>query len=165
MSPAPLVFGLFYLAAFTMLGAAAWWGRRSHLAASWPTSRGTIRQISIRKSASKSGQRVRLDVEYTYSVRDVAYAGKRIAFGLNQGVFEDRLLIQVYRRLKRASSIEVRYNPAKPSDCCLTYGWHKVLQCQVGFVLLMLMFLTGMAISFAASTGPDTVLLENLSVH
>ena len=158
-----LFFSLFYIAGFAILGLAAWWGYRSHLAAHWPIAQGSIRHLLLHQHAGP-GQAFTLDIEYSYTVDGVSYTSTRITFGRDGSQLGNRLTVQLHHRLKRASSVGVRYNPADPSECCLTFGWHKGLQVQAILGLITLVFISGLAVGAATATGPDAVLLDNLSV-
>jgi len=157
-----LFFGLFYVVILGSLVAVGWKAWRSHTAASWPTVRGEVRDLSIRHVTYKD-DRYDLTVEYAYTVDGIGYIGQRVAFG--PSARSKGTMARIYKRLKRSTSVEVRYNPAKPSQCCLTFGWHSGLQSQLLLGMMALAFVTGVAMIFATATGGDGTLVDSVLVR
>lgn len=156
-----LFFGLFYVGILGSLAGVGWAAWRSHTAASWPVVRGEVRDLSVRQS--KKDQSLSLTVRYAYSVDGVEYVGTRIAFGFSGRTKET--VARIYKRLKRSTSVEVRYNPAKPSQCCLTYGWHTEFRFQLIFQVMVLAFITGVVLIVATATRGDGGLVESVLVN
>lgn len=156
-----LFFGLFYVGILGSLAGVGWAAWRSHTAATWPVSRGQVRDLSIRRS--ERDHSYGLTVRYAYSVDGAEYIGTRVAFGFSGRTKET--VARIYRRLKRSTSVEVRYNPAKPSQCSLTYGWHVEFRFQLIFLTMALVFITGFVLIVATATGGDGRLVHSVLVN
>ena len=73
---------LFFAVGFGVLGHGVWSLLQSNRAKSWPTTPGKVETCRISESTdSDSGTSYTVEVNYSYTVGNRAYAGNRIAFG------------------------------------------------------------------------------------
>lgn len=154
---------VFYLVGFGLLGYGVWNARWSTQAASWPTTPGTITQLSVHQTESDSTS-YEVKVQYTYTVDGLAYEGSRLAFGY-MGSNGREVHDEIHRKLKGAKTVAVRYNPSDPSVSCLSYGMHRSIQFVLAFALTWLVFVVGFTLMFWVFSRGDGVLLDNLSVR
>ena len=158
-----LFFGLISAVGFYALGAGRWNARRSMRVADWPTTPGTITQISVDEKSDGDGSTYKVNVQYTYTVDGVAHEGSRLAFGYDES--NDREAHdEIYQKLKDARMVDVRYNPSNPSESCLSFGIHRSIQMTLAFGVMWLAFTSGFALIFWLYFRSDYVLLNNLSI-
>lgn len=155
---------VFYTIGFSLLGYAVWNAWRSTLAATWPTTSGTIKQLSVDEHSHADGTIYKVNVQYTYTVGGVAYEGSRLAYGYG-GSSGREAHEEIHRKLKDAQAVAVRYDPSNPSASCLSYGLHRSIQMTLAFAVTWLVFVFGFTLLWWLFSHSDTVLLENLSVH
>src|SRR5437879_77834 len=114
---------VFYLIGLGLLGYGVWNARRSTQAAHWPTTSGTLTQLEVQGKSDSEGSTYEVKVSYTYAVEGVAYDGSRLAFGYS-GSGNREAHDEVYRKLKDAKVVAVRYDPSDPAVSCLSFGMH-----------------------------------------
>jgi hypothetical protein len=156
--------GLFYVVGFGLLGFGVWSARRSTQAAGWPTTPATITNLEISESSDGDGTSYEVKVQYSYTVDGVGYAGSRLAFGYSGSSGRDAH-DEIYRKLKEAKTVAVRYDPTEPSVSCLSYGLHRSIQIMLAFAVTWLLFMFGFTMLFWLFSKRDGVLLNNLSVQ
>ena len=111
---------------FLVLAIWCWWkslrsivrGRRSR---GWPASDGVIREVRIFRKNNRRGVPVwSQDVAYSYAVGGQRYEARRLQFGV-----PNRLLWsnEEKRVLERGESVEVFYDPSRPSVSALHRGF------------------------------------------
>lgn len=155
--------GTFYATGFVLLGRGLLTAHRSARAAAWPTAPATITKLEVREVPG-DGTTYKVEVWYTYTVDGVAYEGSRFAFGY-WGSEDREPQDAIYRRLKGAESVHVRYDPANPAESCLSFGLDRAIW--FGMVLggTFILFTIGMTVVAWLLSRDDTVLLDNLSVQ
>lgn len=154
---------VFYAVGFGLLGYGLWSAHRSTQAATWPTCPGTLTSLEVRENSDGDGTTYEVKVQYAYTVDGVAYEGTRLAFGY-AGSSTRAAHEAIHRRLKEATTVAVRYNPAHPSVSCLSFGLHGSIQTLLAFAVTWLLFVFGFTLLCWLSSRPDTVLLDNLGV-
>lgn len=162
----------FYGSAIGMLGGALWSAYWSHAAASWPTVRGKIVNPRIESSRGDRGQARRggssttysVKVGYSYVVDGRLYTGNRIAFGYLASS-EYKTHAEIFQKLKGRETVDVRYNPAAPSQSCLSCGFHQSIQFLAAYGATWLSFLGGLTALTWVGTRRDRVLLNNLVTY
>lgn len=164
-----LFFGLFisvfYVVGFGLLGYSLISARRSIAAASWPRARGVITHCELVSSTDgEGGTTEKVNVAYTYLIGTKSYSGSRLAFGYS-GSSAKSGNAEMVSKLKSAKSIEVRYDPADPTNSTLSYGIHRSIQFTLAFAITWLLFVIGFTLLFWVSSRADTVLLRNLIIH
>jgi hypothetical protein len=155
---------VFYLVGFGILGYGVWSARRSTQAANWPTTPGTITQLSIQENSNADGSTCEVKVQYTYTVDGIAYEGSRLAFGYS-GSSGKEAHDEIHRKLKEAKGVTVRYDPSDPSVSCLSFGLHRTIQIMLAFAVTWLAFVFGFTVLWWLFSCSDTVLLDNLLVQ
>jgi hypothetical protein len=158
-------FSVFFLIGFGLLGYGLWNARRSMQAASWPTTPGTITQLSVQEdSGGEGGTTYMVKLLYTYRVDGVLYEGNRLAFGYS-GSSNRQAQQEIHRKLNDAKEVSVRYDPSDPAVSCLSFGLHGSIRFILLFSIIWLVFFIGGAVAVWLSSGSDSVLLENLSIQ
>lgn len=155
---------IFYIVGFVLLGYGLRSAHRSTKAADWPSTPGTITQLSVDVISGSEDTTYQVKAQYTYTVDGVAYEGNRLAFGYaatNVREVHD----EIHRKLKDAKSVSVRYDPSDPAISCLSYGLHSSIQFTLVFSILWLAFVFGFTLLGWLISRSDRVLLENLSVQ
>jgi hypothetical protein len=155
---------VFYLVGIGILGYGVWSARRSTQAATWPTTPGTINQLSIQENSDADGSTYEVKIQYKYMVDGVAYEGSRLAFGYS-GSSGKEAHDEIHRKLKEAKGVTVRYNPSDPSVSCLSFGLHRTIRIALAFAFTWLAFVIGFTVLWWLFSCSDTVLLDNLSVQ
>jgi hypothetical protein len=165
MSCLTIFLGVFYLIGLGLLGWSLWSAWRSTQAANWPTTPGTITQLSVHESSdSDGGNTYEVKVQYAYSVDGAAYQGSRLAFGYT-GSSGRQAHDEIHEKLKNAKIVTVRYDPADPAVACLSYGMHRSILLGLAFSITWLAFIVGLNLLMWLMSRGDSVLLENLSVQ
>jgi hypothetical protein len=81
-----ILFALFYLVGFVLLGYASWAAWKSSAAGRWPRTKGVVTRCEVKTSSGgKGGVTYRVEVEYTYEVARRSYTGDRLAYGYAGG--------------------------------------------------------------------------------
>ncbi|QDT52724.1 hypothetical protein Pan44_07360 [Caulifigura coniformis] len=155
---------IFYIAGFVILGWVVRGAYQSTQAATWPTAAGTITSLEVDDVSDSDGTAYEVKVHYSYSVAGTDYEGSRLAFGYGASSGW-KAAQQIRERLQQAREVAVRYDPADPSVSCLSYGFHRTLQCVLAFGITWLLFVIGFTLMFWLFSRPDTVLLNNLLVQ
>jgi hypothetical protein len=155
---------IFYLVGFGLLGYGIWSARRSTVAAAWPSTPGTVTQLSVEDKSDNDGNSYEVKVEYTYTVDGVAHTGSRLAFGYSASGGREAH-DEIYRKLKEAKTVAVRYDPDDPSVSCLSFGVHRSIQLALAFAITWLAFVLGLTVLVWLFSRGDAVLLDNLSVQ
>jgi hypothetical protein len=155
---------IFYLVGFGLLGFGLWSARRSTQAAAWPTTPGTITQLSIQEHSDSEGTSYEVKVQYQYTVDGIAYEGSRLAFGYGASSGKEAH-DEIHNKLKGAKIVAVRYDPSNPSVSCLSFGLHRTIQLTLAFAVTWLVFVIGFTLFIWLISGRDAVLIENLSVQ
>jgi hypothetical protein len=155
---------VFLLIGFGVLGYGIWSAQRSTQAAAWPTTPGTIKQLSVQENSDSDGNTYEVKVQYTYKVDGVAYQGSRLAFGYVASSGREAH-DEIHRKLQGAKTITVRYNPSDPSVSCLSFGLHRSIQMILVFAVTWLVFVLGLTLFVWLFCCSDRVLLDNLSVQ
>jgi hypothetical protein len=133
----------------------------------WHTTEGFRPKASLeehvpRKWGQSSSYSVK--VRYSFSVNGKPYRSSCIAIGYEASTnkeAEEELL----EKLKSATRLTVRYDPADPSRSCLTIGMHRQGTTYILFGFLVLWMFFGFAIMMGLSTLSDAALLESLDVQ
>jgi hypothetical protein len=162
-----VLFGIFYLIGFGLLGYGAWGAWRSTRAGTWPATLGSVTEVSLEQNHSsdaESGPTYEVKVRYSYTVNGVAYEGSRIAFGYGADGSQEAHA-EVYRKLRDAKQVSVRYDPADPSVSSLSYGVHRGIRIILAFAITWLAFAVGFSLLWWLTSRSDSVLLDNLSVQ
>jgi len=156
-----LFFGLFYVVGFGVLGGGIWGAYASSLAGSWPTTPGTIRRLELKEQRGGEDETAIVEVEYSYAVNGVDYEGSRLAYGYcGSNLFAEHE--QIYQKLKGASSVDVRYDPADPSASCLSHGIHSSILFLIAFGLTWNAFIFGCTMTVWLVSASESVLTNNL---
>jgi hypothetical protein len=158
------VISVFYAAGFAVLGFGLWGVRRSSQAAGWPTAPAMVTHLEMKESSGREGATYQVIVRYTYTVDGVTYTGDRLAFGYVDSDGREAHE-QIYRKLKGATVVAARYDPAHPAEACLSYGIHRSIWYVLAFAATWLAFMFGITFLWWLSTRPDPVMLDNLSVQ
>ena len=164
-----LFFGLFisvfYLVGFGLLGYSVLSAKRSLAAANWPRARGTITHCEMVSSTDgEGGTTEKVNVQYTYLIGTKSFSGSRLAFGYG-GSSAMQGNSQLVDELKSCKGVDVRYDPADPTNATLSYGIHRSIQFIFAFSITWLLFTLGITLLFWVSSRDDNVLLSNLIVH
>lgn len=133
--------------------------RQSIRAANWPTTPATILQIELTE-----GETYAVEVDYQYTVKGISYVGTRLAFGY-KGDSNREAHDEIFRKLKAAKTVAARYNPADPSESCLSYGLPRSVIFQFIFGVIWLGFCIGFTLDHVLPPGDDSILAKNLSVE
>lgn len=155
---------LFYVVGFGMLGYGLWSAVRSTHAADWPQTPGTVTSLVIKENHDSDGTTYEVQVEYTYTVAGQAHTGSRLAFGYGASSGHDAH-DEIYRKLKDAKEVEVRYDPQNPETSVLSYGVHRSIQFTLAFAITWLAFVIGFTVMWWLFSQSDSVLLENLTTQ
>lgn len=162
--------GLFYVLGFGILGHALWLAWRSTEAAGWPTAPGTLVKLALQTDPGDADPQTgtsptyHIDVAYSYAVAGHTYEGSQLALGYTGSAnLDSQTAIQ--RKLEEAASVLVHYNPADPSSAVLSFGLHRSIRCELVFALTWLAVVFGFSLLWLLGTQPDSILLENLTVH
>lgn len=170
-----------------LLGRSLQNARKSTQAATWPTVPATITHLELMEISDIDGTSYHVDVEYNYRINRFPHEGSRIAFGYS-GTFVRHVHDEIYRKLKEAQVVFVRYDPSDPSMSCLSFGVNRGIQLTLwwGVFLLSLISFSGFRRFVSKDRGgytflvalvvevilfvwlfftSDTVLLDNLSVQ
>jgi hypothetical protein len=158
-----LFMSVFYLVGFGILGYALWSAWRSTQAAAWPTTPGTIKELSLQENSDSEGTSYEVKVKYAYMVDGVAYEGSRLAFGYTASSGK-QAHNQIHQKLKNAKTVAVRYDPSDPSVSCLSFGMHRSIQIGLAVAFTWLAFVFGFTLIWWMLSRDDNVLLNNLSV-
>jgi hypothetical protein len=154
----------FYVGGFLLLGTTLRGAGRSMQVAAWPTTPATLTNLDLPEYADDDGTTYAVEARYTYTVGGVAYEGSRLAFGYvasSGRVGHD----EIYRRLKEAKAVAVRYDPSDPAESCLSFGLHRSIQIQFVFSVTWLLLTIGFTLLFWLFSRSDRVLLDNLAVQ
>jgi hypothetical protein len=87
---------------------------RARRARGWPTVPGKV----LRVSSEYDDGTISIDIEYEYRVDGVLLRGRRLRFG-GGPYYRQKTVEALTARYPRGSSVEVRYDPSKPSLCVL----------------------------------------------
>ncbi len=159
-----LFISVFYLVGFGLLGYGAWSAWRSTQAANWPTVSANIAQLSVHENSDSEGVTYEVKVLYQYAVDGVNYEGSRLAFGY-AGSGSRKSHDEIHQKLKEAKAVRVRYDPANPSESCLSFGINRSIQTILTFAIFWLVFVIGFTLLVCIGSGRDRVLIDNLSVQ
>ncbi len=147
-----------------LLGFGIWSARLSTQAAAWPTTPGTITQLSVQENSDCDGNTYEVRVQYKYTVDGAAYQGSRLAFGYAASSGREAH-DEIHRKLRGAKTIAVRYKPSEPSVSCLSFGLHRSIQMILVFAVTWLVIVFGFTLFAWILTCSDSVMLDNLSVQ
>lgn len=89
--------------------------------ARWPTAVAKIKQVDLDIQSNDDGTTYRVKVRYSYGVDGCCHVSDRISFCYSESSSK-RHQAALYERLKDASLVEIRYNPAKPSQSSISRG-------------------------------------------
>ena len=100
---------------------------RAEKAASWPSTPGIVRSVSLRKAATSpsiSGHSVRtrvyiVSLSYSYSVGGKQYVGTRVQFGAPRRETVRDAAEERYTRYRVDQEVSVRYDPVDPRESVL----------------------------------------------
>jgi len=154
-----LFISVFYVVGFVMLGFALWALHRSMRAGDWPVASGSITDLNLKETRDE-GTTYEVQVEYTYMVAGQAYHGSRLAFGYG-GSSGREAHRQIFDKLKGAKSVDVRYDPANPSESTLSYGLHRSILFALIGATTWLAFIVGFTVLWWLFSQPDGTLLKN----
>lgn len=147
-----------------MLGYGLWAAFRSTQASGWPETPGTVTNVILKENHDSDGTTYAVNVEYTYSVAGEAYNGSRLAFGYT-GSSGREAHNEIYRKLKDAKEVQVRYDPDDPATSVLSYGVHRSIQFILAFAITWLAFVVGFTVMWWMFSKSDSILLENLTTR
>lgn len=126
--------------------------RLARAAASWPTAAGRVTSAALKRRVSMGADND-LDhhdtfepvVEYAFEVNGQTYTGRRLSTG-GTASYDRRRAQQILDRFPIGGAVQVRYDPANPSNCALEVksGGGTVLLV-MGIVFLVLALLGGCA--------------------
>ncbi|WP_406693858.1 DUF3592 domain-containing protein [Singulisphaera sp. Ch08] len=144
--PHHLLMAFFATIGFVVLGMAAWSTYLSMLPKGWPTARGTMIELAMKRHqpGTERGNFYRVTARYTYAVEGKRYEGTRIAFGYMMSGDRDEHA-GIYRRLKASREVSVRYDPSNPTRSCLIYGVHGSIRDLYAFSAVWLTAVSGFA--------------------
>lgn len=165
LSMVPYVFfSLFLLVGLAVLGMAgrAWW--KSNLVEAWPTTSGTLLARELAEDSDSDGTTYRVKVRYAYTVAGRRYESDRLAFGY-MGTSGQASHQAIYDKLSSGNTVQVRYDPADPSQAALAYGMNKSILMVMLFGGVWTMFVLGLMLFFLLGGMSDTQLLERLIVR
>ena len=93
---------------------------RARRARRWPTVPGKV----LRISSQYDDGAISVDIEYEYRANGVLLRGRRLRFG-GGPYYRQKTVEALAARYPRGSSVEVRYDPSKPSLCVIdtTFEW------------------------------------------
>lgn len=156
-----LLFGVFYVIGFLILGTGLWNAWRSTRPGTWPSTPATIQHLELQIKPGNECSMYQVQVRYGYRVNDREYEGTRIAFGYASGSVREPH-DEIMKALQDAKAVSVRYSPRDPSVSCLSYGFHRSIVTMLVFAIVWLTFVSGMSLLFALMSGRDSVLINNL---
>lgn len=159
-----IFFGVFFLIGLAMLAFGLWAAIKSTGAANWPSVEGKLSRVELKENTSgDNGPTYEVTVEYTYTVDGATYNGSRLAFGYG-GSSGREAHEEIYKKLKAAKSVDVRYDAADPATSTLSYGFHATINFILLFAFVWLTFIAGFTLMWFLTDRKDDVLLRNLSV-
>jgi hypothetical protein len=158
-----LVIVVFFAGVFALLGAvftilAVRSRQKARAALAWPTVRGEVQSSQVREhssydsddnSTSTSYEPV---VQYTYAIMGQPFESGKIAYGATS--FGRKQAEQVAARYPAGSTVQVRYNPEKPSEAVLetrATGMNVFLIVGVAFLVIAALAVCISAIVFLAA--------------
>jgi hypothetical protein len=156
---------IFYAIGLGLLLYALWSAKRSNAAANWPTANGKITSCALsEKNDGDGGTTYEVKVQYDYSVDGRNFSGSRLAFGY-AGTSGKNAHQQIYKALRSARTVAVRYDPTDPANSTLSFGIHRSIRFQFAFAITWLAFVVGFTVIWWVSSQGDNVLLRNMIVH
>jgi hypothetical protein len=160
-----VIFGLFFLVGIGILTYAFVCASRSNAAAEWPTTPGKLTRVEMHQDTDTDNNKTfRVDVEYTYTVDGTAYVGSRVAFGYTASS-DHESHDEIYKKLKAAKTVDVRYDPENAGSSVLSFGIHRSIRMMLGFGIVWLVFIGGIIFLFWLSSQGDSVLIDNILVQ
>jgi hypothetical protein len=157
-----ILISVFYVIGFGLLGYGILSSHRSLQAGNWPTVEGAVTKVELVET-NNDGTTYEVKPEYTYQVGGTQYQGSRVAFGYS-GSSEREAHQEIYEKIKNATSVMVRYDPANPANATLSYGFHLSLKMVLAFAITWLGFVIGFSVLWLLASQSDTTLLQNLCV-
>lgn len=160
-----LGFGIFFILIGISLVAQGISGlRQSKRAAKWPTTPATISRLELEKLRDSDGYYTSVvKVQYQYTVDGVVYTSSRLAIGYPGNLTQNQH-DEIYRKIKDAKVVLVRYDPTTPSESCLSYGIHNYLISWLILGVIVLLFSIGATIFICLAVSNDHIILNNLMV-
>ena len=158
-----LFLSIFYLVGFGMLGYSISSAQKSIQAAQWPSTMGTLSNVSLREKSDSDGSTYEVRVEYSYSVMGQTYTSSRLAFGYTASSGKKQHQ-EVLQKLQNASIINVRYNPKNPATSVLSFGIHRSIKLLFTFAITWLSFVIGITLIMWIASQSDRTLLDNMDV-
>ena len=140
-----------------------WCAVRGRAAGRWPTARGTVLSSSIEVTrGARGGTNIDAYVSYSYDVAGIAYTGTRINFGpwgrtaFSTSALKDEAAV-AREHYQPGKSVDVRYDPRKPSRAVLEPGttaqtWLWVFA-EVAALLVGILFLVAAAARGRLTSG------------
>ena len=154
---------IFYAAGFFILGSGIRSLNQAMSAKNWSTTSGTIQDVHFVTDNDSEGTTYRVDVKYSYEVKGARYEGSNLSFGYSASSGR-AAHYEIYEKLKPAKKVEVRFDPAKPSQSTLTYGANRSHFMMLAFGTTWLLFTIGFTVIFFFFGQNDATLLNRLVV-
>lgn len=156
-----LFISIFFAVGFGLLGFGVRAWVLSGKARNWPTAPGRMLSCELKESSDSDGTSYQTIVRYEYRVEGRRYEGSRIAYGY-AGSSARGTHKEIEARLQNARSLQVRYDPADPGECALSYGLNRSTLTMLVFAITWLLFVIGFTALFFLSQKPDTTLLDTM---
>ena len=156
-------FAAFFALGLCILALGLWRARKATLAASWPTTSGSIDICELKCFSGGEQDTYEVIVAYSYVVDGQQYVNNRLAVGYANGGDSD-FHRKIFNAIKDARRVAVRYNPTSPQDSVLSHGIHGHITGVLFFALVWLFF-TGTLAWFALfNSGRDHVIAQNIEI-
>jgi len=157
-----LFLGLFFAIGFGILGWGGYSVVKAQRAKSWPITDGKISSCDLVKSShSEGGPTYEAKVTYTYWANGQNREGSRIGYGYS-GSSNFSAHQAIFEKLRQASTVQVRYNPAKPSESVLSCGINRSTVAILVFSSVWTIFTTGFALLMYLGNSGDNQILQTL---
>ncbi|QVL34143.1 DUF3592 domain-containing protein [Telmatocola sphagniphila] len=128
---------------------------------SWPATPGKITHCELYEIPDREGNTYEVRCEYSYTVEGISYTSSRLAFWYYPGSdkYDEE---QIYRKLKSAKAVSVRYDPTDPSISSLSYGVHPGSKLTIAFSVVWLLMMLAFNIAAWVLSHPNRTILENI---
>ena len=143
------------------LGAASW--LRANATRKWPAVDGQLEERHL-KTTHDRALMYEVQMRYRYSVNGTTYEGTNIAIGYGaSSTYKAHKML--HDKLMSGTTVQVRYNPHKPSEALLSCGANASVFMPIVFGVTFLSVLTGIVALSAISGCTDEALLRRLEVY
>lgn len=149
MSTSFVIFiSLFYIVGFFLAGVGISSLNQAMAAKNWVLTSGKVVYVDFVTDRDSEGTKMyKVDIKYMYEANGIPYEGGNLAFGYGASNNQSGQH-KIYEKLKSAQKVEVRFNPAKPSQSTLTYGASSEQFVVIAFGVTWLLFTTGLTVIF-----------------